>query len=73
MLSISPSLSVSSDPTTVPSLPSVSQCCMSVYLAGERGPAGEQASTVTAVFIGTQVSSGALGSPDNALSPRSPL
>lgn len=40
---------------------------------GVGGPAGERTSTVTAVFIGTQVSSGALGSLDNALSPHSPL
>lgn len=41
--------------------------------AGKRGPAGEQVCTVTAVFIGTQVSSAALGRLDNTLGPRSPL
>lgn len=71
MLSIS--LSVSSNPPTALSLPSVCHdvvCCR--VRRGNEGPPGEQVSTVTAVFIGTQVSSGAPGRQDNTVSPALP-
>ena len=63
------SLSFSIILTSVPSLPSVSWCCMPVCLAGEWGPTGEQVRGVRAVFIGTQVSSGVLGCLDNTWGP----
>lgn len=71
MLSIS--LSVSFNPPTALSLPSVCHDVVSRRVRrGNEVPSGEEVSTVTAVFIGTQVSSGAPGRQDNTGSPALP-
>lgn len=73
MSSISPSRPLKTRPERLSSPVCHNVVSRCVCVLGECGLAGEQLSTVTAVFIGTQVSSGVLGCLDNTFDPLSPL